>query len=45
MLKTFEMAKNYYKRGLWNKKRIQNLVIAGILNKYEYELITGESFD
>ncbi len=41
----FEMAKSYYERGLWDKERLKNLVINNIINKYEYELITGENFD
>ena len=41
-MSTFEMAKNYYERGLWSFERLQKLVFAGKLSREEFRAITGE---
>ena len=43
-MSVFEMAKNFYKQGLWSKKWIRNLVAKGKLTVPEYEEITGEAY-
>ena len=43
--KNFEKIKDYYERGLWDKKKVYNVVgkSAGITED-EYEEITGEPY-
>lgn len=44
----FEMVKNYYNRGLWNKQMVKNAVVNPKDNPWitaeEYEEITGEPY-
>lgn len=42
MATTYEMARRYYPR-LWDKQRLEALVLAGRLTAEEYKDITGES--
>ena len=44
MSANFEKIKNYYKNGLWSKKRIYNMVEKGVLTKEEYRLIVGKEY-
>lgn len=36
--------KKYYDSGLWNKARIKNMVVKGIITEDEYRKITGKDF-
>lgn len=42
MSKMFEKIKRYYDDGLWNKARVRNMVLKGIITGDEYRQITGE---
>lgn len=44
MSKDFEKIKKYYDNGLWNKARVKNMVLNGIITEEEYREITGEEF-
>lgn len=41
----FKKVKNYYDRGLWNKKMVADAVVKGWITAEEYELITGEPYE
>lgn len=43
MSKKFEMVKNYYDKGLWNKKMVYN-VVGKLITAEEYELITKQNY-
>lgn len=44
MSKDFEKIKKYYDNGLWNKARVKNMALKGIITEEEYREITGEEF-
>lgn len=44
MSRMFEKIKRYYDDGLWNKARVRNMVLKGIITEDEYREITGEEF-
>lgn len=44
MSKDYEKIKKYYDAGLWNKARVKNMALKGIITKGEYEDITREEF-
>ena len=44
MSKNFEKVKEYYKKGLWSKARVQNAVGKWITSD-EYREITGEELE
>lgn len=44
MSKNFEKIKEYYDNGLWNKVRVRNMVVKGVLTENEYFAIVGESY-
>lgn len=37
--------KYYYDSGLWNKERVHNMVVKGIITKNEYKTITGKDYE
>lgn len=39
----FEMAKNYYERGLWSRERLDKLAEAGKLTEEERDRIVSEA--
>lgn len=44
MSKNFEMIKNYYENGLWNKTKVKNMVKTKNITEEEYKMITGEDY-
>ena len=42
MKSTFEMAKDYFERGLWSVERLLKLLQVGKLSREEFKEITGE---
>ena len=45
MSRFFEIAKERYESGAWNKAMIANLVKKKRITKAEYKLITGEDYE
>ena len=45
MSKDFEKIKQYYDNGLWNRVRVKNMVINGIITIEEYIDIIGEEYE
>lgn len=45
MSKDFLKIKKYYDAGLWNKVRVKNMVIKGIITTEEYMDITDENYE
>lgn len=45
MSKNYELVKNFYDRGLWNKEQVKNAVVKSWITKSEYKKITGEDYD
>lgn len=41
---TFETIKFYYDNGLWDKTRVKNAVIKGVIPPEQYKEITGEDY-
>lgn len=41
----FNKVKNYYDRGLWNKKMVGDAVVKGWITAAEYEIIVGEPYE
>lgn len=44
MSKMYEKIKKYYDDGLWNKRRVADMVPRGIITSEEYQQITGEEY-
>jgi len=44
MSRRYELVKQYYDAGLWNKKRIRDAVIKGWVTADEHKQITGEEY-
>lgn len=44
MSKDYEKIKKYYDSGLWNKARVRNMVLKGVITEEEYQEIAGEEF-
>lgn len=44
MSRILEKIKRYYDDGLWNKARVRNMVLKGVITEEEYWEITGEEF-
>ena len=42
--KRYDLIKQYYNAGLWNKKRVRDAVIKGWITADEYKEITGEGY-
>ena len=42
---TYEKIKNYYDKGLWNKKMVYNMVGKNFISEDEYKIITGEEYN
>lgn len=40
----YDLVKNYYESGLWNKKAVKNAVVQGWITAEEYEEIVGEVY-
>jgi hypothetical protein len=40
----FEKIKYYYEQGLWDKRRVRN-VVGKVINEQEYREITGSDYD
>lgn len=45
MSKMHNKIKKYYDDGLWNKTRVRNMVIKGVITADEYREIVGEAFN
>lgn len=45
MSKMYNKIKKYYDEGLWNKTRVRNMVIKGVITADEYQEIVGEAFN
>lgn len=43
--KKFELVKQYYDAGLWNKKAVRNAVVKGWITADEYFEITSEIYE
>lgn len=43
--KYFMKIKKYYDSGLWDKQRVKNMVVKGIITSYEYMDISGEEYE
>lgn len=41
----FNKVKNYYDKGLWNKKMVHDAVVKGWITAEEYEEIVGEPYE
>ena len=41
----YNKVKDYYDRGLWNKKMVANAVVKGWITAEEYESIVGEPYE
>lgn len=41
----YNKVKDYYDRGLWNKKMVANAVVKGWITPEEYESIVGEPYE
>lgn len=44
MSKNYIKIKQYYDSGLWNKVRVKNMVVNGIITEDEYMEIVGEIY-
>lgn len=45
MSKNYIKIKQYYDSGLWNKVRVKNMVVNGIITEDEYKDIVGEDYE
>ncbi len=45
MSKKFDMVKEFYDEGRWNKKRVHDAVEKGWITPEEYQLITGDPYE
>lgn len=45
MSNNFIKIKGYYDSGLWNKIRVKNMVVNGIITQEEYMEIVGEEYE
>lgn len=40
----YKIVRDYYKNGLWNKRRVRDAVIKGWITQIEFREITGETY-
>ena len=45
MSNNFIKIKEFYDTGLWNKTRVNNMVIKGVITQEEYMDIVGEEYE
>ena len=43
--KNFNKVKKYYDEHLWNKAKVRNMVIKGVITAAEYQEITSEPYE
>ena len=45
MSKNYDKFKAYYEQGLWDKRKLHDIVSKGALTPEEYRQITGEEYE
>lgn len=44
MSANYEKIKYYYMNGLWDKNRVYNMVVKGVISEEEFRLIVGKDY-